>query len=55
MINTIIGIPLFRESLHVEPNSSMLIEVQQQVPICGQAMPSREQAKRTRKTKKGKK
>jgi hypothetical protein len=54
IFNAILGAPLFRESLYMEPNSS-IPDVQQQVMICRQAMPSRERAKRTKKTKKGKK
>jgi hypothetical protein len=57
MINAKLGASLFRDpSMRVEPNSSVPVDVQQQVPIRGQAIPGRGRAPgRSKKTKKGKK
>jgi hypothetical protein len=55
MINAKLGGNIFNQQMRVEPDSSVPVDVQQRVPIRGQAMQAGGQKKRTRKTKKGKK
>jgi hypothetical protein len=57
IINSKLDTPTFRNSsLYLEPNSSMLVDIQQQVPICKQAILDRGRApRRSKKTKNGKK
>jgi hypothetical protein len=52
MINAKLGAPILGQRMRVEADSSVPVDVQQRVPIRGQAVPAGGQKKRSRKGKK---